>query len=203
MDSGANDVEDIDRASHPSRLRWRAGSVVKPSREDKSTRQGEDDGEFIELLARAQDNAHDAVRETSEKGRPLDAAGAVHTLRSLQQTGQEDRAFSARLRHDQQLFELKLLMARSAYVLLIGIALVASYVIVNHRAFSTAVVAEAGTTLLVQTAGLMAWSWRVVLAREEPELTPLTIATLDVRGNSAPPALARDDGDVSALPSTH
>lgn len=177
---------DVDRASHPSQRRWRAVRVGKP------TRKGADDGEFLELLRLARNNAYDSVRGSLENTQPLDATHAIHTLRCLEQTRQEDLTFNARHRHDQQLFGLKLLMARSAYALLILIAVAAFYVIINHRTFSTAVVAEAGTTLLVQTAGLMAWSWRVVVARKEPEPAPLTIAALDITSDPDP----TDNADI-------
>ncbi len=155
-----------------TRVRYLANSI-RPSRE------GDEGGDVIlELLTLAQQQAQDAARDAVETNQPSDAAEAIHILRSLEQTWQEHRTFSVRHRHDKRLFGLKLLMARSAYVVLIGTAITAFYVVFDHGGFPATVVAEASTTLLVQTAGLMAWCWRLVVAREAPQPAPVTVADM-------------------------
>jgi hypothetical protein len=146
---------------------------------DRSARPSYEEGDVIlELLTLAQRQAREAARDVVEASRPSDAATAVLMLRSLEQTWQEHRTFDGRHRHDKRLFGLKLLMARSAYVVLIAIAIISLYVMFDHGSFPATAVTEAGTALLVQVAALMAWCWRLVIARETPQPAPVTVAAL-------------------------
>jgi hypothetical protein len=128
---------------------------------------------------------------TKDRQDDSEAPDLITTARRLAQLRQETATFAAQKRYveiDQSLSSLKLLMARSAYMILLSSWFMSLFVLADHRAFSTPVVLSASSTLLIQSTGLMVWIWKMVIARPTPRLKPVTRAD--------PPASSQGDATV-------
>lgn len=63
-------------------------------------------------------------------------------------------------------FHLRLAMGYFSVITLLGIAAVASYILLNSKGFNAAVVSSAGAALFVDVLGLIVSVWKVVINSE-------------------------------------
>jgi len=105
----------------------------------------------------------------ADKITPIDIERAAERVR------QEKETFDQRKQQDKLWFILKLIMGFFSIILLAGIAIVATYILLNNKDFSTSVVKSAGVALFVDILGLLISVWKIVLnPNSVTKLEPVT-----------------------------
>ena len=88
---------------------------------------------------------------------------AVQIERAAEQLRQEREVFDQRKRHEARWFYLRLVMGYSSVVLLIGVMLIASYILFNNSIFPASVVDFAGAALFADVLGMLVGVWKIAL----------------------------------------
>lgn len=99
----------------------------------------------------------------------------IEIERAAERVRQEKETFNQRKQQDKLWFILKLIMGFFSIILLAGIAIVATYILLNNKDFSTSVVKSAGVALFVDILGLIISVWKIVLnPNSVTKLEPVT-----------------------------
>lgn len=99
----------------------------------------------------------------------------IEIERAAERVRQEKETFDQRKQQDNLWFILKLIMGFFAIILLAGIAIVATYILLNNKDFSASVVNSAGVALFVDILGLIISVWKIVLnPNSVTKLEPVT-----------------------------
>lgn len=95
--------------------------------------------------------------------------------RASERVRQEKETFDQRKKHDNLWFILKLIMGFFSVILLAGVAIVATYILMNNTEFPASVVTSAGVALFVDVLGLIISVWKIVLnPKSVTKLEPVT-----------------------------
>jgi len=99
----------------------------------------------------------------------------IEIERAAERVRQEKETFDQRKQQDNLWFILKLIMGFFSIILLAGIAIVATYILLNNKDFSISVVNSAGVALFVDILGLLISVWKIVLnPNSVTKLEPVT-----------------------------
>ena len=99
----------------------------------------------------------------------------IEMKRLLECNRQEKETFDQRKSQDNLWFILKLAMGFSSILLLIGVFLIAGYVLLHSEKYIAAVVASAREALFANIIGLMACVWKIVFnPKSVIKLEPIT-----------------------------
>lgn len=99
----------------------------------------------------------------------------IEIERAAEEIRQERETFDQRKRHDNLWFILKLVMGFFSVILLAGIAIISTYILLNHPTFPSSVVTSAGVALFVDILGLIISVWKIVLnPKSVAKLEPVT-----------------------------
>jgi hypothetical protein len=115
-------------------------------------------------------------------------ASTIAIQNAIERTRQETAIFEEQLVQERRWFHLRLTMGYVVVVLLLGIALISGYILVNETAYSGPTRTAAAAALFVDVLGLIVGMFRVVLPPQNAtKLTPVTGATdLSQLQNMAP-----------------
>ncbi len=85
------------------------------------------------------------------------------TTKAAEALRQQNETFEQRKKHDRQWFKLRLAMGYSAMVILIGVAIILGFILVNFNKYPDKIVSWAGPALFVDILGLVLTIWKIVL----------------------------------------
>ena len=87
----------------------------------------------------------------------------VRKLRADEQLRQERELFDQHKLHEARWFGLRLLMGYSSVLLLLGVMLVASYILLHHQEFPNVVIVAAGAALFTDVLGMLIGFYNIAL----------------------------------------
>lgn len=101
------------------------------------------------------------------------------TGREAEQLRQEAATFEQLRGQDAAWSRLRLSMGWVALCSFVTLSSAAIFVLADHSEFSPNATTAAASTILVQSVGLVAATWRLVLGAGPPRLSPVTVVQLD------------------------
>lgn len=93
-------------------------------------------------------------------------AATIEISREQEKLRQERSQFDANERRSERWFLLRLVMGWVSVPGLLALGCFAAWIMIHHDEFESAVVAMAGSALLVDSLGLFMFVWRIVLRRQ-------------------------------------